>query len=380
MGNHIKIGVVGKSQKVNEKRVPIHPDHIEEIPVEIRRKLTFEAGYGDNFGISDQLIAQLTSGVVEQKYDLLAESDCIIIPKPTEEDIAMIKDRAIVWGWLHCVQQKSITQLAIDKKLTFISWESMHSWSNNGERLVHVFHKNNEIAGFAAVNHAAGLIGEVGVYGRPTTICILGFGSVSRGAVYALKGLGFSDISVFTERNPTEVGNQIPGITHMQMTRGNDGVMYSKDMEGRLWPLVSSLANADIIVNGVLQDVRQPKMFVSEAESMKLKDGALIIDISCDEGMGFWCAEPTSFENPIFCSNGKRYYSVDHTPSLYWNSASWEMSRAILPFLKHLVSGENAWLQNSVLNRAADIKEGKIINKDILVFQDRNSCPPYDVK
>lgn len=40
--------------------------------------------------------------------------------------------------------------------------------------------------------------------------------------------------------------------------------------------------------------------FVTEDESSSLKPGCLIVDVSCDEGMGFYFAKPTSFRDPMF--------------------------------------------------------------------------------
>ena len=62
--------------------------------------------------------------------------------------------------------------------------------------------------------------------------------------------------------------------------------------------------------------------------------GSLIVDVSCDEGMGFEWARPTTFDDPMFTvADRVDYYAVDHSPSYLWNSATWENSEALLPFL-----------------------------------------------
>ena len=62
--------------------------------------------------------------------------------------------------------------------------------------------------------------------------------------------------------------------------------------------------------------------------------GSLIVDVSCDEGMAFEWARPTGFSDPMFTVGGNiNYYAVDHSPSYLWNSASWEISEALLGFL-----------------------------------------------
>ena len=45
-----------------------------------------------------------------------------------------------------------------------------------------------------------------------------------------------------------------------------------------------------------------------------------------------WCAKPTSFKEPILEVGDKYYYSVDHSPSYCWDSATWEISEALLQF------------------------------------------------
>ena len=144
-------------------------------------------------------------------------------------------------------------------------------------------------------------------------------------------------------------------------------------MDGTKTPLVSQLSTADIIVNGVLQNPNNPIIFINDNDIDRFKKTCLIIDISCSIGMGFSFAHPTSFSEPIFKIGNIRYYAVDHTPSLLWNSATWEISNCILPYLPYIVEQKD----NTVLNGAVDIKDGKIKNKDILLYQNRSHEYPY---
>jgi hypothetical protein len=72
----------------------------------------------------------------------------------------------VLWGWPHAVQDSELTQVAIDKRLTLIAWEAMNHWTPSGRFVVHVFHLNNELAGYCSVLHAMTLIGSTGHYGR----------------------------------------------------------------------------------------------------------------------------------------------------------------------------------------------------------------------
>lgn len=119
----MNLAVIGTSRKENEKRVAIHPEHIKNISKNMRRHLFFEKGYGKPFGMSDEKIEVLTGHQLVDRQTMLREFDAILIPKPVEEDFQEMKEGALVWGWVHSVQQSKITQIAIDKKLTLMAWE-----------------------------------------------------------------------------------------------------------------------------------------------------------------------------------------------------------------------------------------------------------------
>ena len=376
----LTVGVIGKSLKENEKRVAIHPEHIKRIPLKLRKQITFEEGYGERFGMDDKIIAKLTSGRVASRKEILSGFDCVIMPKPLVEDLSEIHEGAIVWGWPHCAQQKEITQVSIERKLTLIAWEEMFAWSQSGDQNMHIFYKNNEIAGYAGVNHALSLIGVNGFYGKPMKAVVLGFGSVSRGAVYALQGQGIRDITICTDRLSTQVQDQSPSVLFKQTVSDDLGNLQVLESNGNILPFPEVLSDVQIIVNGILQDIENPKMFVTAADAHKLMKGTLIVDISCDKGMGFWCAKPTTFENPILDVDGKFYYSVDHSPSYYWNAATWEISSALLPFLPIVMKGEKAWKKDETISRAIEIRKGVIQNPKILSFQNREKEYPHLIR
>ena len=86
----LKLGVIGSSRKKDERRYPIHPEHIVRIPESVRKNLVFETGYGKSFGISDEEIEQLTGGI-SSRQQLLTELGAVIILKPTTEDLKELK-------------------------------------------------------------------------------------------------------------------------------------------------------------------------------------------------------------------------------------------------------------------------------------------------
>lgn len=289
-----------------------------------------------------------------------------------------MKAGQVFFGWPHSVQQRAITQMAVDRRLTVIAWEAMNHWSAAGEKLMHIFYKNNELAGYAAVLHCLQLMGIDGYYGPRRKAVVMSHGSVSRGAIYALHGRGFNNIHVFTQRHPHQVADQNPDVYYGQYDASLDGTLYVRDSEGQERPLIDELATADIICNGILQDTNHPIIFVRQDEVQRLKPRSAIIDISCDEGMGFAFARPTSFAEPVFTvGDNITYYSVDHTPSYLWSAASREISKALLPYLGIVAEGASAWGTDPTIMRAVDIQDGVILNRNILDFQGRSPEYPH---
>ena len=393
----LKTGIPGTSKKENERRVPIHPAHLDRIRPELRSQITLESGYGQPFGMGDDRIRALGFGTAPRDV-VLADSKLVILPKPVPSDLQAMSEGATLWGWPHAVQQREMTQVAIDRRLTLVAFEAMYHWSGSGVRGVHILYKNNELAGYCAILDALRVTGRDGDYGPPRSAVILSFGSVSRGAAHALLGRGFSDVTAYTRRPPHLVADQRFGVRYGQMERGGsgergtgdrgpggggggnraDGGMMATTPAGDRRPLIDVLADADIVVNGTLQDPEDPLMFVRDGEVDRLRPRSLIVDVSCDAGMGFPFARPTSFEDPLFdVGRNVQYYAVDHTPSYLWEAASWEISEALLPYLDRVVRGPDAWAEDPTIERAVEIRDGVVENPVILSFQDREEGYPH---
>ena len=372
------MGVIGTSKKEDERRVPIHPEHLNRLPENIRRKLIFEKGYGKPFNVEDEEIASQTGGMATRS-EILSDIGSAIIAKPVLSDLEELKVGGILWGYPHCAQQMQITQTAIDRKLTLIAFEDMFVWSPTGQIGRHTFYKNNEMAGYCAVIHALQLKGIDGHYGNQRKVVIFSFGAVSRGAIYALKAHGFRDITICIQRPDHEVREEVLDVNYTRIKKGeaNEPRLKIVEHDGSERPLLDLISESEIIINGTYQDTDDPFNFVNEDDKSRLKAGTLIIDVSCDEGMGFYFAKPTSFKNPIISIDKIDYYAVDHTPSYFWESASRSISAALIVHLPSVMSGPSSWEQNATIKNAINIDEGVVMKEAILRFQSRETDYPH---
>lgn len=309
------------SNKENEKRRAITLNDAKKI---INKDYVFfEEGYGNNLGFTDDEIKE--AGFKILPHNKIYECDIICEPKIGDsEEIYRIKNKTL-FGWVHATQNYNITQAFINNCLTGYAWEKMF----DGKR--HIFNKNNQIAGEAAILHAMILYGKTFEKSR---IAILGNGNTSKGVQQLFDKFNYK-YDIFT--SATE-----------------------KDFK-------SKLEQYDVIVNCILWDVKRKDHIIYKNDLKRLKKGSIIIDISCDANGGIETSIPTTIDNPTYFVDGVMHYVVDHTPSLLYKKATEEISKEVVKYIDLLVEEKD----NVILSNSLIIKDGKILDNEINLFQNR---------
>lgn len=310
------------STKENEKRRCMIPKHISSI--KNKKSIYIETGYGNVLGFTDEDYNRAGVHIITREEVL--KKDIICDPKIGDaEYLLQLKDQ-IVFGWVHAVQNKNITDIMVKNKITAYAWEDMY----DGGR--HVFWRNNEIAGEAAIMHAYTLYG---LFPYNTKVAILGRGNVARGALKILTLMG-ADVMVYTRK--------------MEQ-------LFRKE-----------ISKYDVIVNAILWDTSRKDHIIYKEDLKRMKKGALIIDISCDRNGGIETCIPTTIDNPTYVIDGITHYAVDHTPSLFYKTISESLSEIMIMYIDDLIEGN---MNNDVLNNSLIIDHGKIIDQRIILFQNR---------
>ena len=310
------------SEKKDEYRRAILPKHIKYI--KNKSQLYFESGYGDAFGIDDQ--SYIDAGCNIDTRENILKKDIICDPKIGDSVyIKELKEGQIIFGWVHAVQNRGITDILVNNKLTAFAWEDMYE---NGR---HSFWRNNEIAGEAAIIHAYQCHG---IMPYNTKVAVLGKGNIARGAIKILNQLG-ADVTV-----------------------------YDRRMENLFQ---EELSKYDVVVNGILWDTNRDDHIIYESDLCKMKNNAMIVDISCDRNGGVETSIPTSIKNPTYDVKGIKHYVVDHTPALFYKTATLSISEVVSRYLDELIEGR----LGDVLNQSLIIENGIIKDKRICDFQNR---------
>ena len=309
------------SRKENELRRAVVPEHLAN--VKYCSQLFFEKGYGEVLGYTDQDYEKFGAHITTREEVL--GKDVICDAKIGDADyLGDLQDQTI-FGWVHLVQNHDITDAVLNGRLTTYCWEDMY------EKGRHSFWRNNEMAGEAAIMHAFRCYGEMPYN---TKVALIGRGNVASGALRILTCLG-ADVTVYSRR--TE-----------QLLR-------------------DELDRYDVIVNALLWDTSRKDHIIYREDLKRLKHNALIIDVSCDRAGAIETSIPTTIEEPIYVVDGVMHYVVDHTPSLFYKTASVGISEEVCKYLDELILDQ----PGKVLRDSIGIKKGEILDQRIRDFQGR---------
>lgn len=310
------------STKENEFRRVLVPDDVSKI--DYPENLYFENNYGKVLGIPDEDYTLMGCNVCER--DEVIKKDIVCDPKVGDADyLKSLNEGQIIFGWVHATQNKNITDILLNNKLTAIAWENMFEDGRQS------FWFNNELAGEAAIIHAFQCFGQL-PYGLK--VAVIGKGNTSRGAIKVLNMLG-AEVTQYDRHTES---------------------LISKE-----------LGEYDVIVNCILWDVTRNDHIIYENDLRRMKKNSMIIDISCDKNGGIETSIPTTIEKPTYTVDGVLHYVVDHTPSIFYKNFSYNCSKMIYEYLNQLISKN----YSEVITNSIITHNGRVLDNEIIEFQNR---------
>ncbi|MFM8838809.1 MAG: alanine dehydrogenase, partial [Bacteroidota bacterium] len=247
-------------------------------------------------------------------------------PVPAEE-LHYLRQGQMVFSALHLPSMKSgDLKEIIGRRITGVAYEYLTDRSG----FQPVVRSMSEIAGTMAIliaseymsNQFQGrgrLLGSVtGV--PPTRVVILGAGTVAEHAAKAALGLG-SEVALFD--------NSIRRLRRLQLLLGRP--VYTSVIHPSV--LASQLSTADVVVGAMGARSGRTPMVVTEAMVMGMKAGAVIVDVSIDQGGCFETSRLTNHTQPVFEQHGVVHYGVPNIPSRVSQTASESLSNILTPIL-----------------------------------------------
>jgi len=352
----LSIGIPRESDPY-ENRVSLTPEAVE-ILVNEGHQVILEHDAGRQASYSDHDYSECGAMIVDTVKEVL-QSDLVLKVSPlTFEEASMLKGGQTIISSLHLTNhtEKYIRKL-MQKKVTAIAFENIR------DKFEHypVVRSMSEIAGLASILIAGEYMSNVhkgkgvllgGVSGiTPTEVVILGAGTAAEYAARAALGLGavvkVFDSSVYKlKRLQTYLGERIQtSIFHPRV-------------------LTKALKSADVVIGAVHLTGTEKKRYIITEEMVKgMKSGAVIVDISIDQGGCVETSECRDHGNPVYTRHGVIHYCVANIPSRVARTASIALSNVFTPILMDI--GDAGGIENR-LREDPGLRKGVYLFKGIL--------------
>lgn len=356
-----------------ENRVSLAPEAVRLLLKEGHRVVVEnDAGKASHF--PNHLYSDLGAEIAYEAA-VVYQSDIIIkVAPPTSSEISMLRGKQVLFSSLNLagLTDFHFKQLSA-KRVTALAYEHIKDKDGNFP----IVRAMSEIAGNTSIIIAADYLCHQ-EYGRgvmfgglsgiaPTEVVIIGAGTVGEFAARAALGMG-AYVKVFDN-----------SVYRLRKLQNNIGArMYTSVIQPNI--LADALVTADVAIGALRSRAGFTPICVSEDMVMKMKQGAVIIDVSIDQGGCFETSLITDHQNPVFEKHGVIHYCVPNIASKVPKTASLALSNLIVPVI--LKVGEEGGI-NNILRTDLGIRNGVYLYNGISTnryISDHFKLPHKDIE
>ena len=328
---------IPKETHFDEKRICLTPNAVAALTLNGHR-IVVESGAGDGTNYSDQQYSEAGAKISYNSNDVFACNIILKIEPPSLDEVKMMNPQSVLISAMQIkTQTKEYFKALAEKRITAIAFD----YIQDSHGIYPLVKSLSEIAGTASVLIAAEimnnnnlgnglLLGNIGGV-PPSKVVIIGAGTVCEFAARSALGLGAS-VEVF-DNSLTKLRSIQHKLQHPIAT----STIQPKN-------LTRSLAECDVAIGALRGKTRTP-VVVNESMVEQMKDGAVIIDVSIDNGGCFETSEITTHSNPMVVKHGVIHYCVPNIPSRYSRTASVSISNIFTPYLLNI--GEMGGIENA---------------------------------
>lgn len=280
-----------------EKRAALLPEHI----LGFKNEIYIESGFGKFLGISDEEYEKKGCKILKRD-EIFEKCEAVFSLKLIQKgDYEKIRKGQVIVGWvhIHASGKEFCEKMENEKDCIIIDLENTHpKVCSRGREIDNIYlernfvWKNSYIAGYASTIHgftSFGLIPDSSI-----KVAVLSAGNVAQGALAAVNKLG-ADARLYYRSTMKE---------------------FKKNM-----------GQYDVIINGIeLQGTDEP--IVSNEDLKHLKNGCFIIDAAADTGRTIEASRHTTITDPIYEYENVFIYAVSNSPSIFYKTSSYEISKA----------------------------------------------------
>jgi alanine dehydrogenase len=351
---------IPKEIKPEENRIAIVPGGVETL-VHKGHKVIIGKGAGRGSGFNDEEYNRAGAQISHIHEDIFAEADLILkVKEPLPEEYGLLREGQIVFTYLHLAASEELTRNLQEKKIIGIAYETVQT----EDGFLPLLFPMSEIAGRMAPQEGAKYLEETfggrgillgGVAGVPPgNVVILGGGTVGYNAARIALGMGAS-VNVL-DINPRKLR------------------MLDDIFQGRVTTMIADNYNirmvagyADLFICAVLVPGAKAPQLITREMLKTMRTGAVLVDVSIDQGGCSETSHPTIHSHPIYEEEGVIHYAVSNMPGAVPRTSTRALTLNTLPYVLEIAEKGcvEAVRENLALARGVNLVKGKITYKAV---------------
>jgi alanine dehydrogenase len=351
---------VPKEIKPEENRIAIVPGGVETL-VHKRHKVLIEKGAGVGSGFSDDEYKKAGAQISKRHEEVFTKSDLVLkVKEPLPEEYGFLRKGLIVFTYLHLAASEELTRNLQKKKIIGIAYETVQA----EDGFLPLLAPMSEIAGRMAPQEGAKYLEETyggrgillgGVAGvPPANVVILGGGNVGYNAARIALGMGAS--VTLLDINPRKLR------------------ILDEIFQGRITTMIADNYNirmvagyADLLICAVLVPGAKAPILITREVLKTMRQGAVLVDVSIDQGGCAETSRPTTHSHPIYQEEGIIHYAVSNMPGAVPRTSTRALTLNTIPFVLEIA--EKGWKkavrENPALAKGVNLVDGKITYKAV---------------
>jgi alanine dehydrogenase len=346
---------VPKEIKDHEFRVSLTPSGVGRL-VKAGHRVLIEAQAGVGSAMEDEQYRAAGGEVLADKVSLFERADLIVkVKEPLPQEYPLFKKGQALFTYLHLAADRRLTEALLERQIMAIAYETVEL----PDRSLPILKPMSEVAGRLSVQIGAHFLERTqggrgvllgGVPGVPSgRVVILGAGVVGSHATQMAVGLG-AQVTVFNlDRARLEA---------MDVTYGGRVITMMPNPD---W-VERAVMEADLVIGAVLlPGGRAPKVIGRETVAC-MKKGAVIVDVSVDQGGCVETTRPTSHSDPVYLVDGVLHYAVPNIPGIVPETSTFALTNVSFPFILRLaeLGPEQAIRTDPALAKGLNLAHGRV--------------------
>jgi alanine dehydrogenase len=369
----MKVGVPTEI-KTDEYRVALTPAGVREL-VERGHEVCIQAGAGMGSTIPDEEYSRQGARMLPDAKAVFDEAELILgVKEPQPEEVRLLRSHHTLFTYLHLAPDPLLTSGLCETGATCIAYETVVDDQGKLPLLAPMSEVAGKIATQAGAFFLERPLGGRGVLlgGVPgvasATVMIIGGGVVGQNAAFIAIGME-ADVFVY-DRN-------IDRLRELDITfGGRASTVYSSTLA-----IEEMLPRVDLVIGAVLIHGARAPYVIKRAQLGLMKQRAVLVDVSIDQGGCFETSHPTTHSDPVYEVDGVTHYCVANMPGAVPVTSTFALTNATLPYVLALADYgvEGAIEELPGLKPGVNVADGKVTHPAVAAGTGMEYTPVEDV-